>query len=179
MTPEIRFADAIALTENFVTQLGHQQLPPSAITDFVAGLVATQEGARGFFVGYLTNTDPIVDHPHPAVLVGLNAQRQVVADLLVKNLAMSTAQELHFQRQAQPDMAANSQVVAKRSQQLIAQLAWPELSERCQKLAHSTETGTGEYAEFLTRWGYDAAQQQAIQRIMNVVLQPQPEDILD
>jgi hypothetical protein len=169
MTPDLKFADAIALTQNFVTQLGHQQLQPSEITDFVAGLVATQEGARGFFVGYLTNTDPIVDRSDPAVLAGLNTHRDIVSDLLVKNLAMSTAQELHFQRQAQPDMAANSQVVAQRSQQLIAKLAWPELSERCQKMAHSTETGTGEYAEFLTRWGYDAAQRQAIQRIMNVV----------
>jgi hypothetical protein len=169
MTTEIRFADAIELTQNFVTQLGNQQLQPAQITDFVAKLVATSEGARGFFVGYLTNEDSIVDDHHPGVLAGLATQRQLVSDLLVKNLAMSTAQELHFQRQHQPDMVANSQLVARRSQQLMGKLNWPELLERCQKLEQSAAHGNGEYAEFLTRWGYDREQRQAIQRIMNVV----------
>ncbi len=169
MTQAMRFADAIELTQNFVTQLGSQQLKPLQISDFVGNLVATAEGARGFFVGYLTNEDSIVDSHHPAVLVGLAANRELVSDLLMKNLAMSTAQELHFQRQSQPAMAANSHLVAQRSQQLIAKLDWPELSELCQKLAQSAAHGDGEYAEFLTRWGYDQEQRQAIQRIMNVV----------
>jgi hypothetical protein len=169
MTKEMRFADAIELTQNFVTQLSSQQLQSPQITDFVASLVATSEGARGFFVGYLTNEDSIVNDHHPAVLVGLGAQRELVSDLLIKNLAMSTAQALHFQRQNQPDMAANSQLVAQRSQQLIAKLDWPELPEQCHKLAQSAADGQGEYAEFLTRWGYDEEQKQAIQRIMNVV----------
>lgn len=169
MTPEIRFADAIELTQNFVTQLSNKQLEPQQITDFVAKLVATSEGARGFFVGYLTNEDSVVDEHQPGVLAGLGAQRQLVSDLLVKNLAMSTAQELHFQRQHQPDMAANSHLVAQRSQQLMVKLNWPELLEQCQKLEQSAAHEQGEYAEFLTRWGYDREQRQAIQRIMHVV----------
>jgi hypothetical protein len=169
MTQAMKFADAIELTQNFVIELGNQQLQPLQITDFVANLVATSEGARGFFVGYLTNAEPIVDYHHPAVLAGLDAHRELVSDLLVKNLAMSTAQTLHFQRQSQPEMAANSQLVARRSQELLVKLNWPELQGQCQKLEQSAAHGEGEYAEFLTRWGYDEEQKQAIQRIMNVV----------
>jgi hypothetical protein len=169
MTTEIKFAAAIELTQEFVLQLGAGQLSPQQITSLVANLVATQEGARGFFVGYLTSSEPIVDKIHPSVLAGLAAHPSLVADLLVKNLAMSTAQSLHFQRQSQPEMTANSQTVAKRSQQLIEQLHWPELIDRCQKLEQSAKDGSGEYAEFLARWGYDQEQKQAIQRILGEI----------
>jgi hypothetical protein len=169
MPTEVKFADAIELTQEFVLQLAAQQLPAPQITSFVADLVATKEGARGFFVGYLNSTESVVDLVHPAVLAGLAAHPHLVADLLVKNLAMSTAQTLHFQRQAQPEMAANSQTVAKRSQQLIEQLRWPELLELCQQLEQSAANGHGNYAEFLTRWGYDQEQQQAIQRVMSTI----------
>jgi FAD/FMN-containing dehydrogenase len=167
MTKEIRFADAIQLTQNFVSQLGNQQLAAAQITDFVANLVATTEGARGFFVGYLTSESTIPDSHHPALLEGLAAHREVVADLLVKNLAMSTAQALHFQRQQQPDMAANSRIVADRSRQLITQLNWPEIQALCRHLDYSITQREGVYTEFLTRWGYDLEQMQAIQRIVN------------
>jgi hypothetical protein len=166
MTTEMRFAAAIELTQAFVLQLERGELTPAQTQDFVASLVGTQEGARGFFVGYLTSGEEIVDRPDAGILRGLAAHPEVVADLLVKNLAMSTAQNLHFQREGQPEMAANSQTVATRSQRLIALLAWPELRQLCGQLEQSAATGLGEYAEFLQRWGYDPDQKQAIQRVM-------------
>jgi hypothetical protein len=169
MTTEMRFAAAIELTQAFVLQL--DQLPPDQITSFVADLVATQEGARGFFVGFLTSNEDLADCPHSAILQGLAANPPLVADLLVKNLAMSTAQELHFQRQGQPEMAANSQRVARRSRQLIVMLQWPELQQLCTELGQSATTGLGEYSEFLQRWGYDQEQKQAIQRLMAEISQ--------
>jgi hypothetical protein len=166
MTTEIRFAAAIELTQAFILQLAGGELTPAQTADFVANLVGTQEGARGFFVGYLTSGEAIVDRPDAGILQGLAAHPAMVADLLVKNLAMSTAQNLHFQRADQPEMAANSQAVATRSQRLIELLAWPELRQLCGQLEQSAATGLGEYAEFLQRWGYDPDQKQAIQRVM-------------
>jgi hypothetical protein len=167
MTTNLKFADAIELTQQLVSQLPENQLSPAQITQLVQNLVATTEGARGFFVGYLTNDAAIVDQPSPAIIQGLQAHPAVVADLLVKNLAMSTAQHVHFQRSEQPDMASNSATVARRSRQLIALLDMPLIHQLGQQLSQSIQTKTGKYVEFLERWGYDPEQQAAIQQQMD------------
>jgi hypothetical protein len=164
MTTNMKFPAAIELTHQFVEQLVADQLTPTQITQFVQGIVATTEGARGFFVGYLTNEAAVVDQPSPAITAGLSAHPEIVADLLVKNLAMSTAQQLHWQRSEQPNMATNSAIVSKRSRQLMELLTMPQLQEISQQLSDSIQTNSGTYAEFLERWGYDTEQKAAIQQ---------------
>ncbi len=166
MTTGIKFAAAIELTQQFVLQLQDEALTTEQAQSFVTDLVTTQEGARGFFVGYLTNGLEVVDKVHPGIILGLQAHPAVVADLLVKNLAMSTAQNLHFLREQQADMAANSATVAKRSQQLIDALQMPEIKMISQQIVAAIRTGAGEYVEFLERWGYDAEQKAAIEQAL-------------
>jgi hypothetical protein len=167
MTTGIKFAAAIELTQQFVLQLQDGVLTPEQVQSFVTDLVATQEGARGFFVGYLTHGLAVVDKVHPGIILGLAAHPAVVADLLVKNLAMSTAQNLHFLRENQADMAANSATVAKRSRQLIDALQMPEIKVITQQIIDAIQTGTGDYVEFLERWGYDAEQKGAIEQALS------------
>jgi hypothetical protein len=167
MTTGIKFAAAIELTQQFVLQLQDGALTPEQVESFVTDLVATQEGARGFFVGYLTNGLAVVDKVHPGIILGLEAHPAVVADLLVKNLAMSTAQNLHFLRENQADMAANSATVAKRSRQLIDALQMPEIKVIAQQIIDAIRTGTGDYVEFLERWGYDSEQKGAIDKALS------------
>ncbi len=166
MTTGIKFAAAIELTQQFVLQLQDGALTTEQAQNFVGDLVATQEGARGFFVGYLTNNLAVVDNVHPGIILGLEAYPAVVADLLVKNLAMSTAQNLHFLREGQADMAANSATVAKRSRQLIDALQMPEIKIIAQQIVDAICTGAGEYAEFLERWGYDGEQKVVIEQAL-------------
>jgi hypothetical protein len=170
MTTGIKFAAAIELTQQFVLQLEKNELSTEQVQCFVADLVATPEGARGFFVGYLTNGTIVADQIHPGIIQGLTTYPGVVADLLVKNLAMSRAQHLHFMREGQAEMAANSAVVARRSQQLIAALQMPEIQVIAQQILAAIRTGTGEYLGFLERWGYDAEQKGAIDRAISEVL---------
>jgi hypothetical protein len=167
MTTGIKFAAAIELTQQFVLQLQDGVLTPEQVQSFVTDLVATQEGARGFFVGYLTHGLAVVDKVHPGIILGLAAHPGVVADLLVKNLAMSTAQNLHFLRENQADMAANSATVAKRSRQLIDALQMPEIKVITQQIIDAIRTGTGDYVEFLERWGYDAEQKGEIEQALS------------
>jgi hypothetical protein len=170
MTTGIKFAAAIELTQQFVLQLKSNQLSPEQVQAFVTDLVATQEGARGFFVGYLTSSEAIVDQPNANIVSGLATHSAVVADLLVKNLAMSTAQYLHFQRQDQAEMAANSATVAQRSHQLITALNLPEIRSIAEQILSAIRTGTGEYVEFLDRWGYDEEQKRLIEQALIAVL---------
>jgi hypothetical protein len=170
MTTGIKFAAAIELTQQFVLQLKSNELSPAQVQAFVTDLVATQEGARGFFVGYLTSSEEIVDQPNADIVNGLATHLSIVADLLVKNLAMSTAQYLHFQRENQAEMAANSATVAQRSHQLIVALNLPEIRSIAEQILSAIRTGTGEYVGFLDRWGYDEEQKRLIEQALTAVL---------
>ncbi len=170
MTTGIKFAAAIELTQQFVLQLKTNELSPAQVQAFVTDLVTTQEGARGFFVGYLTSSEEIIDQPNPDIVYGLATHPAIVADLLVKNLAMSTAQYLHFQRENQAEMAANSATVAQRSHQLITALNLPEIQSITEQILTAIRTGTGEYVGFLERWGYDEEQKRLIEQAVIAVL---------
>jgi hypothetical protein len=158
----IKFDEAIDLTQTFLTQLKKNELTSSQILDFVSELVQTANGARGFFVTYLTARDPICDRAQPEIIAALQAYPEIAADLLVKNIAMSTAQQLYHQRRNDSEMATSSAIVATRTTKIIKQLNLLQIQDMCRELVNTIETGTGSYTEFLTRWGYDDEQKQSI-----------------
>jgi hypothetical protein len=166
----VKFDEAIDLTQAFLTQLQKNELTSSQIQDFVAALVQTANGARGFFVTYLTAQDPICDEPRPEIIAALQANPEIAADLLVKNVAMSTAQQLYHQRREDSKMAASSATVAARTTKIIHQLNLPQIQEMCRDLVSTIHTGTGSYTDFLTRWGYDEAQKNSIAQAISPLI---------
>jgi hypothetical protein len=165
----IKFDEAIELTQTFLKQLKNNELASSQILDFVSALVQTANGARGFFVTYLTTKDPICDEPHPEIIAALQTQPDLTTDLLVKNIAMSTAQQIYHQRRNDPEMVASSATVANRTIEIIQQLKLPLIYEMCRELVKTIHTGTGSYTEFLTRWGYDEEQKNAIAQTVSQI----------
>ena len=158
----IKFDEAIDLTQVFLTQLKRNELTSNQILDLVSALVQTANGARGFFVTYLTGSDPICDEPQPEIIAALAANPSIATDLLVKNIAMSTAQQIYHQRRNDPQMMASSATVAARTTKIIQQLNLPQIQAMCRELVTTIQTGTGSYSEFLTRWGYDDEQKNSI-----------------
>ncbi len=158
----IKFDEAISLTQIFLTKLNKNELTSAQILTFVSELVQTANGARGFFVTYLTAKDPICDEPQPEIIAALQAHPDIAADLLVKNIAMSTAQQLYHHRRNDSEMAAASATVATRTSKIIHQLNLPQIDDLCRELVQTINTGTGAYSDFLTHWGYDDAQKNAI-----------------
>ena len=167
---QIKFDEAISLTQTFLMQLKKDELTSSQIQDFVTQLVETSNGARGFFVTYLTAQDPICDEPRSEIIAALGAHPEITADLLVKNLAMSTAQQLYHHRRNDLEMAASSATVAARTVKIIQQLNLPQIQEMCRELVSTITTGTGSYSEFLTRWGYDDEQKNSIAQVVSQLL---------
>ncbi len=162
---QIKFDEAIDLTQSFLTQLKKNELTSSEIQDFVSALVQTANGARGFFVTYLTARDPICDQATPEIIAALQAHPDITAELLVKNMVMSTAQQLYHQRRNDLEMMAASATVAARTTKIMQQLNLPQIQDMCRELVSTIRTGTGSYREFLTRWGYDDEQQNSIDQI--------------
>jgi hypothetical protein len=166
----IKFDEAIELTQTFLTQLKTNEFASDRIQDFVAALLQTANGARGFFVTYLTSPDPVCDEPRAEIVMALQAHPEIAADLLVKNIAMSTAQQLYHQRRNDPEMVASSATVAARTTKIVQQLNLPLIQDLCRELVDTIQTGTGSYSDFLTRWGYDDEQKNAIAQAVSKLL---------
>jgi hypothetical protein len=168
----IKFDEAIDLTQAFSIQLKKNELTPSEIQDFVSALVKTANGARGFFVTYLTAPDPSFDEPRSEIIAALQSNPDVIADLLVKNLAMSTAQHLYHQRRNDLEMIASSATVAARTTKIIQQVNLDRIRDLCRELINTIRTSSGSYLDFLTRWGYDEEQKNAIDRVVSQIVKP-------
>jgi hypothetical protein len=162
---EVSFQAAIALTQTLLTHI--DQLDPSELQASVSDLVATMNGARGFFVTFLTHDFECSDEQKSAISAALRTAPDIVAGLLVKNLVMSTAMTLTHRRQNNLDMVQQSQLTRERTAAVIDQVQLPAVEQEAQQLWQSLTQETGTYTDFLQRWGYDAEQKQAMQAAMS------------
>lgn len=169
----VTFEQAIALTQTLLDHLEQGDLPDSAVEPVVRALVSSENGARGFFVTYLSDDRSLADSPTPAITQAMSVAPEIVSPLLVKNLAMSTAMAITHRRNQNESLAQESDRVRSRTAQFIQTLRFPQLHEQAQLLVASIETGSGSYHTFFQRWRYDREQQQAIRHaIVQVGLLP-------
>lgn len=166
----ITFEQAIEITQMLLDKIEEKALFEAEIENAIAQLVKTQPGARGFFVAYLTDPRFFCNSPTDEVIQALNKSPQIVSELLVKNVAMSTAMAVYHRRQNNTEMENSSQRVSQRSVNLIQQLNLPILRSLIQQLLDNIQTGEGTYQEFLERWGYDSEQKTAIIDVLNPLL---------
>jgi hypothetical protein len=158
----ISFENAIALTQSLMSAIEQGNLSESDFASTIASLVASENGARGFFVTYLTDSRLLADQPAEEVVVALRSSPEIVSELLVKNLAMSTAMILAHTRSQNLDLAKGSERVQRRTTHLIKQTQLAQVHAKIHSLLESIALGAGQYQSFLDRWGYDAEQKQAI-----------------
>jgi hypothetical protein len=168
----ITFEEAITLTESLVNQIRNQEIGEEEIEKNIADLVQTENGARGFFVVYLTGEDNTADNPSKAVINALASSPAIVSELLVKNLAMSTAMAITHRRNNDPVMAQSSEQVTGRTTNIIRQLKLDIIQEKLSQLTKSVANPTGEYHNFLERWRYDAEQKEAIVAQITSLISP-------
>lgn len=157
----LTFDNAITLSQSLLSQAHTGKVSDAEIASQIAELVKTENGARGFFVTFLTSDASLADNPSDAVIQALRSSPEVVAKLLVKNLAMSTAQVLFHRRRQAEEMAQGSQRVQVRTARMINLVDLPEVKEEARQLINSATSG-GSYTAFLERWNYDAEQKQLI-----------------
>lgn len=160
MHMSITFENAIEQTQGLLSQI--EFLDVNKIIEKITDLISTENGARGFFVTYLTSDLSYTKYPSLEVITALKTSPIVVNELLIKNLAMSTAMVIYHRSQGDEENAQGSEKVQEKTGQLIKQLLSPTLGEKLQQLAISLNRGQGEYQVFLERWGYDDRQRQAI-----------------
>jgi hypothetical protein len=165
----VSFEAAIALAEALVDQLAQGTLSEADIEQAIAALVATENGARGFFVTYLSDERAAAE-PSPPLIRALSSSPQIVATLMVKNLAMSTAMAIAHRRNQDQQTAQGSDRVRRRSAQIIRELRSPELTHEIAALVDSIDTDSGAYKAFLDRWNYDTEQRHAIRAAIEAAI---------
>ena len=170
----LSFAQSLAISQDLLEQVAIGTLDPAAWVAAIAALVRTDNGARGFFVVFLSDERPLSDELLPLVPAALHGSPDIVSPLLIKNLAMSTAMAIAHRRNQDEPSALGSDRVRSRTATLIQALPFLQLQEQTQQLIASIETETGPYQDFLERWGYDDEQKQAIQNALGQVLNPVP-----
>jgi len=172
----VTFEEAIALTQSLISQMAAGEISAPDIEQAITQLVASENGARGFFVTYLTSEDTVADNPSPEVIQALQSSPDTVAELLVKNLAMSAAMALTHRRNEDEEMAQSSEQVRSRTTYIIEQVEMNQVQEFAAELRESALTGEGNYKAFLKRWQYDAEQREIIAQVLEQILPTIGED---
>jgi hypothetical protein len=171
LIPEsVTFEEAIALTQSLLSQQQAGELSQQEAGDAIAQLIKTANGARGFFVTYLTSEGTLADTPSPDVIQALQSSPDTVAELLVKNLAMSAAMAVTHRRNGDQHNAQGSDRVRMRTLRLIEQIELSQVHDIALALRESAVTGAGTYKTFLQTWGYDAEQRQIISQVLDRVI---------
>jgi len=158
---EPSFSQALEIANQWLALWEAGELSDEVLADRVSELVASRDGARGFFVVALAGDSPLMDRlPDPVALM-LRAGGEGVVDLSVRNLAMSSAMALQHRRSGDGVMQAGSERVQTRSTELLRLLDPGLVKQRLETLLEGT-AGSGTDVAFLDRWGYDAEQRAAI-----------------
>jgi len=158
---EPTFQQAMEITAQWLGLWEAGELSDEVLGDRVGELVASRDGARGFFVVSLAGDCPLMDRLPDPVALALRTSGDGVVDLSVRNLAMSTAMALHHQRSGDGAQQGGSERVQLRCTELLRLLEPEQVKARLETLLEATH-GAGEDVAFLDRWGYDAAQRAAI-----------------
>lgn len=169
------FPQAMEIAAQWIGLWDAGELSDEVLADRVGELVASRDGARGFFVVSLTGEAPLLDRLPEPLVVALRQAGAGVVDLTARNLAMSTAMALQHGRSGDREHQAGSERVQLRSIELLRHLEPVAVKERLETLlaAAAERGGDGqavlEDRAFLERWGYDAEQRQAIAAAIEAV----------
>ena len=138
----------------------NDEISDEVISDRVGELIKTVEGARGFFVVSLSIDCPLMDRFPDALIFQLRSSGEIVVDLTVKNLAMSSAMVITHRKNNDPQ-EFQSERIKIRCIELLKLLDSNQVKNRLDVLLEATK-GNGSDLKFLNRWGYSEEQLNAI-----------------
>ncbi|MFN9620138.1 MAG: hypothetical protein ACK55X_10545 [Synechococcaceae cyanobacterium] len=172
---DLPFADALEIAGQWLAAWDAGELSDEVLADQVGALVASRDGARGFFVVALTGASPLMDRLPEPLVRQLRLAGPAVVDLTARNLAMSTAMALAHGRSGDSERQLASEQVRSRSRELLRQLEPLAVKQRLETLLLAARDGHGDDLAFLDRWGYDAEQRAAIAMALDSVAEGPPE----
>ena len=154
------FKEAMEATMIWCKSWENDEISDEVISDRIGELIKTVEGARGFFVVSLSIDCPLMDRFPDALIFQLRSSGDIVIDLTVKNLAMSSAMVItHHKNNHSQEI--QSERIKIRCIELLKLLDSNAVKKRLDVLLEATK-GNGTDLKFLDRWGYNDEQITAI-----------------
>ena len=154
------FKEAMQASMIWCKSWENDEISDEVISDRIGELIKTVEGARGFFVVSLSLDCPLMDRFPDALIFQLRSSGEIVVDLTVKNLAMSSAMIITHRKNNDPQ-AIQSERIKTRCIELLKLLDSTKVKKRLDVLLEATK-GNGADLKFLNRWGYSNEQIKAI-----------------
>ena len=154
------FKQAMDATMIWCKSWENNEISDEVIADRIGELIKTVDGARGFFVISLSIDCPLMDRLPDALIFQLRSSGEIVVDLTVKNLAMSSAMVIkHGQNNDLQEF--QSERIKIRCIELLKLLDSNKVKKRLSNLLEATK-GNGSDLKFLQRWDYNDEQINAI-----------------
>ena len=154
------FKEAMEATMIWCKSWENDEISDEVISDRIGELIKTVEGARGFFVVSLSIDCPLMDRFPDALIFQLRSSGDIVIDLTVKNLAMSSAMVITHHKN-NDSQEIQSERIKIRCIELLKLLDSNAVKKRLDILLEATK-GNGTDLKFLDRWGYNDEQITAI-----------------
>ena len=154
------FKEAMQASMLWCKSWENEEISDEVISDRVGELIKTVEGARGFFAVSLSIDCPLMDRFPDALIFQLRSSGEIVVDLTVKNLAMSSAMVITHRKNNDPQ-EFQSERIKIRCIELLKLLDSNQVKERLDVLLDATK-GNGEDLKFLNKWDYNNEQVNAI-----------------
>ena len=154
------FKEAMQASMLWCKSWENDEISDEVISDRIGELIKTVEGARGFFVVSLSIDCPLMDRFPDALIFQLRSSGEIVVDLTVKNLAMSSAMIITHRNNKNPQ-EIQSERIKIRCIELLKRLDSTKVKKRLDVLMEATK-GNGKDLKFLNKWGYNDEQINAI-----------------
>jgi len=154
------FIEAMQVSMLWCKSWENDEISDEVISDRIGELIKTVEGARGFFVVSLSIDCELMDRFPDALIFQLRSCGEIVVDLTVKNLAMSSAMLITHRKNNDPQ-EIQSERIKLRCIELLKLLDSNQVKKRLDVLLEATK-GKGEDLKFFNRWGYNKEQIKAI-----------------
>ena len=154
------FKEAMKASMIWCNSWENNEISDEVISDRIGELIKTIEGARGFFVVSLSIDCPLMDRFPDALIFQLRNSGEIVVDLTVKNLAMSSAMVIAH-RSKNDIQELQSERIKIRCIELLKLLDSNQVKKRLDVLLEATK-GNGTDLKFLNNWGYNDEQINAI-----------------
>ncbi len=162
------FEQAIEIAAMWCKAWENEEISDEVIAERISELILTPDGARGFFVLSLASDCPLIDRLPDPLVMKLREAGEPIVDITVRNLAMSTAMQIHHLRESNEIARHGSERVTARCREILKILDPYQVKERLQKLLNGLK-GKGEDVQFLNRWNYDSEQKDAISQNINSI----------
>ena len=161
------FKEAMQASMIWCKSWENDEISDEIISDRIGELIKTVEGARGFFVVSLSIDCPLMDRFPDALIFQLRSSGEIVVDLTVKNLAMSSAMIITH-RKNKDQQEIQSERIKIRCIELLKLLDSTLVKKRLNILLEATK-GNGEDLKFFNTWGYNDEQIKAISESIHKV----------